>query len=916
MKEEGKITIRAMVLGAVFAGVFSAFTVFSENHTRLIPTSCQIAVLPYVLLVLITLMVNPVCKLIRFIRVFTVTEILIVFIMGSVSAGVSTFGLASQVVPVISGLFNGHWNNDQSEWNRYVEPVLNESWFLSEQGIQEAALKYRDSLQHLKAVQATSDAAATRSAESDMLDSKRSLRELETKAFAKVELFRRGLPKDMRSFPGFVMLPGENAEIYFGRLRRLTGGLAALEPLRACERELKVADQSQPVSPSLAARIDAAIEAALCHLGPLADATVIKTRAGDFANQWAGENDRQLRIIKRLDYLRQQRWSAMPAEFGRIDSELRRLTRESADLEELKSAAARSGNLLQAQLDSTAIVAAACADLRSLREASRHPLDLQTGIASRRLDSIIGQFPAFDASLRRFLIGEVPWGEWAGPLSRWALVIGITYLVLMAFNVLIFRQWAHNEKLIYPLAELPKILCGADGQSGNGLVPKVFRSGLFWAGFTVSAGFLGWNLLASSQLVPGIAPIDLGFLWQPYIRNSIFKGLLNSRSVIFFTMIGLAFLIPAEISFSLWFFTILYMGQTLVLIWTGYGVNEGSFQWDWWYTLNFRTAEGFGALMIFSALIIFKCRRYIFCCFSRSAVKELEKAERTELRISSFLFLAGSVALIMLIWQGMGASLFYTVLGYVVILMITIGLVRAVTEGGILGFQAWISPFHLIRTLFGMDKTWSSPSLFAPLFAYYSVLFLDIKAFMAPAMANSIKIRDDLKMGRLRFHVGVALGIIIAAAVAIIGHIMMCYGKGADSMHEWFYAESPQAVYDNISSMMKNAPIDTTANSWWIGLGAAGMAALLFLRQMFFWLPHPIGLVMLVNPIMNAYWFSIMLGWLAKRMVTKYGNKETYGTAKNFFIGLIAGELLLVVASMAVSIVTGTTTGIDLNRSP
>ena len=79
------------------------------------------------------------------------------------------------------------------------------------------------------------------------------------------------------------------------------------------------------------------------------------------------------------------------------------------------------------------------------------------------------------------------------------------------------------------------------------------------------------------------------------------------------------------------------------------------------------------------------------------------------------------------------------------------------------------------------------------------------------------------------------------------------------------------------------------------------MALLLLLRQSFFWMPHPIGLVMLVNPIMGAYWFSIMLGWLCKMVVTRYGNKDTYLRVRPVFIGLIAGELLMIVIGMLVA---------------
>ena len=139
MTPEGKITFRSLLLGALLSGVFAVITVFFENRSGQIVTANQIAVLPYALLFVVVLLINPFCRMIRFVRRFTVTEILLIFIMCSVSAGVSTFGLASQLVPMIGNLFNGQWNNDLSRWDIYIEPYVNENFFIAQPGTRTAA---------------------------------------------------------------------------------------------------------------------------------------------------------------------------------------------------------------------------------------------------------------------------------------------------------------------------------------------------------------------------------------------------------------------------------------------------------------------------------------------------------------------------------------------------------------------------------------------------------------------------------------------------------------------------------------------------------------------------------------------------------------------------------------------------------
>ena len=239
---------------------------------------------------------------------------------------------------------------------------------------------------------------------------------------------------------------------------------------------------------------------------------------------------------------------------------------------------------------------------------------------------------------------------------------------------------------------------------------------------------------------------------------------------------------------------------------------------------------------------------------------------------------------------------------------------EGVAEGGILGFQAWAGPFHLVRTLFGMNRAWTAPALFAPVMVYYSALFLDIKTFIAPAMANCLKMRDALRLRRGRFHAAMLLAIALATAVSVVMTLVMAYAGGADLMSKWFFTSFPTWTFNTMATMARTPPEAAPREALWLLGGGGAMALLLFLRQSLFWLPHPIGMIMLVNPIMGAYWFSILLGWLCKSLVTSYGNKDAYARVRPLFIGLVAGELLMVVVGMVVAYLLEVPVPVSLNR--
>ena len=81
----------------------------------------------------------------------------------------------------------------------------------------------------------------------------------------------------------------------------------------------------------------------------------------------------------------------------------------------------------------------------------------------------------------------------------------------------------------------------------------------------------------------------------------------------------------------------------------------------------------------------------------------------------------------------------------------------------------------------------------------------------------------------------------------------------------------------------------STLKHWLAGFGIT--AVLGFLRLHFTWWPlHPIGYLMIGTYPGAHLWFSIMIGWLAKVAIVRFGGAKLYVAAKPFFLGLIVGE--------------------------
>jgi hypothetical protein len=366
--------------------------------------------------------------------------------------------------------------------------------------------------------------------------------------------------------------------------------------------------------------------------------------------------------------------------------------------------------------------------------------------------------------------------------------------------------------------------------------------------------------------------------------TSAFRALNGGYFLIVFSVIGISFLLPTNISSSFWKFQVLAMVMYVVMGWMGY---RASLYGKW--ALMPQINMGSGAMLVFGLVILWTCRKYLFCAIQPAAIKDLEADERRELRISSFLFLLGSLSLTLILTLQFKVSLFFTLLYLVLVLMTTVVSVRMVAEGGIIGLHSGLTAIDLWTRILGATKAWSSSLLFAPLIVFNTVFLGTLKGFIAPSMANALKVREQIRIRRLAFHGAIATGILVSTLVSIITLIILCYDVGANSLNKAMHEAKVTAP--GIGRMIENPPESNAVDSQWIVAGALLMAGLIYTRRSVFWMPHPIGLVALMNPMMMNFWGSIFIGWVFKSLVSKYGDEQQYLRIRCFFIGLVVGHL-------------------------
>lgn len=528
------------------------------------------------------------------------------------------------------------------------------------------------------------------------------------------------------------------------------------------------------------------------------------------------------------------------------------------------------------------------------------------------------EFPEGDASIGAIggyyweVLGAIPWLSWVGPVFFWLVFLFGCFGIFYSLAFVVLRFWSEREKLIFPLAQLSESVL-PDDDDRRAFPAIVYRPG-FWVGFAFSFLVLSWNGLVAGGWVIEDFKIALGMRAPQVaaiIDGSWVEGLRGAygsiRFLIVFTGIGIAFLLPKQISFSTWFYFLIGQIMLLVAVWTGVGQNFADFPSDFTSTANFLTAQGGGALLAFAAISLFRCLREYY-------LLSIGKTPRQRLRLLVpviWLAVCVTVVVVWLMWNQI--SLFWALMFVLFFSLFTIGMMRIVAETGIYFFQANFGFFHAFNVL-GLGKLVPGAAV-APLLPMYSIFFMDIKTFIAPLILSSGKMQSDNGRGRRMFHANLLICIVLTALFSIGFMVFMSYETGGQQMNSWFFNYMAVGNLDSARDLVSGTAEAFSANGTWVIIGAAWLCLSLWLRQSLFWFPHPIGYILLFNPLLAAIWFSFFIGWVIKSAVVKYGGKSSFDMLRPIFIGLIFGELLAILFWMILGSVMGFSSGITLNRT-
>ncbi len=476
----------------------------------------------------------------------------------------------------------------------------------------------------------------------------------------------------------------------------------------------------------------------------------------------------------------------------------------------------------------------------------------------------------------------IPWGIWLRPLLCWSLALAGFFGTVIALMVLLRKQWVINERLLYPLVQVPIAMIGEE-EAEQKAYPPLFRRWLFWGGVLIPGVMYS---LKSLHFYDPIFPIGLPtFIHVPFANNAVVIPFgIN------YAGIGFGYLLTTKLSFSIWIMALLTIVEEVVLMRIGLFSSE---RLIYNYSPSvYPSYQGAGALLVFALAVLWTGRRHLRQVLEAAWKGEGDSGEMLSYRATCLLLL-GSLLLLGGWLVAAGASSWLVVVFLPIFFLMMLGLTRIVAEGGLAVSRLPILPNDLVVGAIG------SSHLGAINLGVLSMTFplgSEMRTSLMSALAHGLKLAEiHVRTQRRRLFAGVILAIVLSTGCAVFTMLFIGYHYGAVNLSaHWFFGTAAGGrIFDFISYHLEQ-----NAGPRWDSLGFAGLGAgiqllLMLAHQRLLWWPihplsFPIGAIWCTHQVMA----SMLLAWVAKVTTLHYGGVRLYNATKPLFLGLILGQYL------------------------
>ena len=483
-------------------------------------------------------------------------------------------------------------------------------------------------------------------------------------------------------------------------------------------------------------------------------------------------------------------------------------------------------------------------------------------------------------AVRAFYLGDESIFEirhflaWVKPTFWWFNFTFVLLFVMQCINVVIRKRWVEQERLVYPIVELPHQIA----YNTNSFL----RNKPMWWGFAIAASISLINGL--SVLFPSIPsipnksiPLQLLFSEKPW--TAFLAG--GSSIIIYPFAVGLSFLMPLDLLGSCLLFFLLYKIQIFIGILAGLEKMPG---------YPFPYEQNIGAYTGISVIVLWSARRQIWGALQQAIKRQPteDAAEPMQYRTAFLGIVLGGIFLVGFGMRG-GMALWIAVLFFAAhFLTIAIAITRIRAQIGLsIHNTTSIGPHHSLVSLIGTRRLGAQNLTWFSLFFWFN---RDNRSHPMPHQLEAFKLAERSKLdskGLSRWMLGL---MVIAMPLCIVMLLDTFYKLGVDSGRvgaqiNSFGSRAYRLLHRSFIMPQDSQPAHVAGMI--IGFGFTLLLAAI--RSRLFWWPiHPLGYGVAFH--IHMFWAAFTIGAITKWSLLKYGGIGLYRKAVPLFIGLVLGD--------------------------
>jgi len=473
---------------------------------------------------------------------------------------------------------------------------------------------------------------------------------------------------------------------------------------------------------------------------------------------------------------------------------------------------------------------------------------------------------------------------WLVPVLWWVAFLTLLGFVMLCINTILRRQWTENEKLAYPLVVLPLEMVNPNTQ--------LFRMRLFWWGVALSAALELWNGLA--YLYPSMPMLPLKRFGaaqdlNTYLTAPPWNAIGWTPVAIYPFGIALGMLLPVDLLFSAWFFTWVWRLERVFGAVYGYADIPG---------FPYVEEQSFGAYIGVALSALWISRRQLLTIWRGLFDWRVDLRDRDEplpYRWAALGIVMGSLA-IFGFCRAAGMTPVVIVAFFAIYFTLSVAITRMRAELGPPAHDLHAGgPDSLLPQM--VRSTQFSPhdlTMFSMFYGFNRAY----RAHPMPVQLEGFKIAERTG-GRYRpLFFAMLLALSFGALCAFWADLDQSYRLGAaekiapPNVQLIFGSEPWNRMEGWIKSPASPQLQFNTQTAVAAGLGVALLLNALRLRLP--WFPfHPVGYAVSSSWALSLLWLPLLIAWLIKALLLRYGGLRAYRQALPFFLGLILGECIL-----------------------